>query len=274
MNYVELKLFCSEDQLNRGLLIHELGELGYDSFQEFPNYISAFITEDIYDESHKQTVAKSFPNNQLKFEKIIHLEDNWNKVWEENFHPVVVNDDCVIRASFHDVPSVKYDILIDPDMTFGTGHHETTLLMSKQLFKMKFNNKDVLDMGTGTGVLAIICSLLSAKRVLAVDNDPRAVDNTTKNIHMNGIKNIVVKKGDSSVLKDSSFHFILANINKNILLNDMAIYSKVLKEKGWLLLSGFLINDVSDLVDEGIKNGLKFVDTFELNNWSLLILAK
>lgn len=274
MNYVELKLFCSEDQLNRGLLIHELGELGYDSFQEFPNYISAFIIEDIYDESHKKTVAKSFPNNQLKFEKIIHLEDNWNKVWEENFHPVVVNDDCVIRASFHDVPSVKYDILIDPDMTFGTGHHETTLLMSKQLFKMKFNNKDVLDMGTGTGVLAIICSLLSAKRVLAVDNDPRAVDNTTKNIHMNGIKNIVVKKGDSSVLKDSSFHFILANINKNILLNDMAIYSNVLKENGWLLLSGFLINDVRDLVDEGIKNGLKFVDTFELNNWSLLILAK
>ena len=186
----------------------------------------------------------------------------------------MVNNDCVIRASFHSVPSVKYDILIDPDMTFGTGHHETTLLMSKQLFNENLTNKDVLDMGTGTGVLAIISSLLSAKNIWAVDNDERAVDNSIKNIQLNGIKNINVKKGDSAILKDASFHFILANINKNILLNDLSIYSKILNNNGKLLLSGFLINDKKELIDEGMKNGLKFVDSIELNNWSLLILGK
>ncbi len=274
MNYIELKVSLSEDQLIRELLIYELGELGYDSFQEFSDSISAFIPEDLYLESHLDTVYQLCQADKPGIDKKIHKENNWNKVWEENFNPVIVNNDCIIRASFHADPSVGYDVLIDPDMTFGTGHHETTLLMARQLFKEDLINKDVLDMGTGTGILAIICSMLSASTILAVDIDERAVENSVKNIKLNGIKNINVKKGDSSSIKNDSFHYILANINKNILLEDMSVYSSVLKEKGKIFLSGFLATDNKDLIEEAEKNGLKFVDNKELNNWSLLILSK
>ena len=274
MNYIELKVNLSEDQLNRELMVYELGELGYESFQEYNEYLSAFIIENLFKESHLKLIESRFGDAIFKIEKIVHKADNWNKIWEDNFHPVIVNEDCVIRASFHSIPSVKYDILINPDMTFGTGHHETTLLMAKQLFKENFKGMDVLDMGTGTGILAIICSLLSARNICAVDIDERAVKNTIKNIEMNGIENISVNKGDSAIIKDGSFHFILANINKNILLKDMQTFSSVLKVNGKILLSGFLINDKDDLIEEGKKNGLKFVENIELNNWSLLILSK
>ena len=275
MNYIEIKVNQSEeDQFKRELLVFELGELGYDAFQEFSDSISAFIKEELFSESHLDRIRKKFEDDQLIIEKKIHKENNWNKVWEDNFNPVSVNNDCVIRASFHDIPSVRYDILIDPDMTFGTGHHETTMLMSKQLFKEDITQKDILDMGTGTGVLAIICSLLSARKILAVDIDERAVENSLKNIKLNGIENIIVKKGDSSIMNNGTFHYILANINKNILLNDLCVYSRVIKEKGKILLSGFLNHDKKDILEEAEKNGLNFVDSIELNNWSLLILTK
>jgi ribosomal protein L11 methyltransferase len=159
-------------------------------------------------------------------------------------------------------------------MTFGTGHHETTLLMAQALFNEKISGSDVLDMGTGTGVLAIICSKLKAKNILAIDLDPIAVQNTRDNLVVNNINTITVKEGNSSLININEYDFVLANINKNILLRDLLIYYKSLRNGGKLLMSGFFNLDNNDLLDEAAKVGLKFVDSKELNKWSLLILSK
>ncbi len=274
MNYIEIKILLSGSQIIRELLVYELSELGYESFQDFNDGISAYIPENEFLNSHLKKIISICKSDLISTEKIIHKSQNWNKEWEMNFHPIKVNDDCIIRTSFHKTPKTKYDVIINPEMTFGTGHHETTLLIAQQLFKENLECKNVLDIGTGTGILAILCEFLLSKSVLAVDIDKTAVENAIRNVELNGCKNINVQKGDSSSIQNQTFHYILANINKNVLINDMHIYSKSLKSGGKLLLSGFFNLDVNEILNKGNEYGLKFVDSIELNKWTLLILKK
>ena len=274
MDYVELSIKFTSPNITKDILIFELGELGFDSFQELDGELKAFIAKQFYKPTFLNLV-KDISSSFIDEIKIIqHPSTNWNKKWESNFNPIQVNSKCVIRSSFHEPSNVPYDVVIDPSMTFGTGHHETTLLMARTLFELTVSEKDVLDMGTGTGVLSIICNMLKAKSVVAIDIDPIAVENTRHNLSLNDCLSNNVFLGDASLIDSISFDVVLANINKNILLKDLTKYYKGLRKGGKLLLSGFFTLDNQEILEFAKNIGLLFVDSKELNKWSLLILTK
>ena len=274
MNYIELSIKIANSTIIKEVLIFKLAETGFESFQELDNELKAFIGQDSYDDNCINLIKEVCGSSLFKLDVVLHESTNWNKEWESNFQPIKVNNKCVIRSSFHETEFFEYDVVINPAMTFGTGHHETTLLMAQALFNEKVACSDVLDMGTGTGVLAIICSKLKAKNIDAIDLDPIAVQNTKDNLVLNNINTINVKEGNSALINVDEYDFVLANINKNILLSDLLIYFKSLRNGGKLLMSGFFNLDNKDILDEAVKIGLKFVESKELNKWSLLILSK
>ena len=274
MNYTELSIKIENPSIIKEVLIYKLAEIGFESFQELENELKAFIVQESYNDNCLDLVKDICGSSSIKTELVIHESKNWNKEWESNFQPILVNNKCIIRTSFHNTKIFEFDVIINPAMTFGTGHHETTLLMAQALFDENIAGSNVLDMGTGTGVLAIICSKLKAKNIVAIDLDPIAVQNTKDNLDVNNINTITVQEGDSSLIKENIYDYVLANINKNILLNDFLIYFKSLRIGGKLLISGFFNLDNKELLDEAAKIGLKFVESKELNKWSLLILSK
>ncbi len=192
---------------------------------------------------------------------------NWNEEWEKNFESIVVDNEVSIRAPFHENPGLTYDIVIEPKMSFGTGHHETTHLMVQHLRSMNLEEKQVLDMGCGTGILAIFAEMKGAKAVDAIDIDNWCYENSIENVERNNCKAISVFEGDSRLLKPTSYDLIIANINRNILLSDMAVYTASLKENGVLLLSGFYTEDIEMINASAEKNGLVLDKKLERNNW-------
>jgi len=192
---------------------------------------------------------------------------NWNHEWEKNFEPIVVDNEVSIRAPFHKNPGLAYDIVIEPKMSFGTGHHETTHLMVQHLRALDLKGKQVLDMGCGTGILAIFAEMRGAGSVDAIDIDNWCYENSLENVERNQCKTISVYEGDSSLLKPNSYDLIIANINRNILLADMEIYIQSLKEQGILLLSGFYTEDIEIINAAAEKNGLLLDKKLERNNW-------
>ena len=273
MNYIELSIKFESSFSHKDVLIYKLAVIGFESFQELENELKAFVAEDLYYENSINTI-KDLCGSATKIDLIFHESKNWNKEWESNFGPIEVNDKCIIRTSFHEHKNHQFDVVINPAMTFGTGHHETTLLMAQSLFLETINKANVLDMGTGTGVLAIICSKLNAKNIVAIDIDPIAVQNTIDNLLLNRIEDVKVKEGNSSLIELNEYDFVLANINKNILLADLSTYSNSLRKGGKLMMSGFFNIDNEEILSEASKNGLNFVESKELNKWSLLILSK
>ena len=197
-------------------------------------------------------------------------QTNWNEEWEKNFNPIVVDDVCSVRAPFHEKPNTEYDIIIEPKMSFGTGHHETTHMMIQHILKNDFTNKSVLDMGCGTGVLAILAEIKGAKPIDAVDYDNWCYLNSLENVERNNCKNITVIEGDASVLKGKKYDIIIANINRNILLNDMETYVSCLNKGGLLFLSGFYNDDIPVIQEECEKHMLKFEEKLERNHWVAL----
>ena len=209
--------------------------------------------------------------NSDEFEITYTFEDieqiNWNAEWEKNFNPIVVDNVCAVRAPFHDKFDTQYDIVIEPKMSFGTGHHETTHMMIQHILKNDFKNKSVLDMGCGTGVLAILTEMKGAKSIDAVDYDNWCYLNSMENVERNNCKHIMVIEGDASVLKDKKYDIIIANINRNILLKDMKTYVSCLNKNGMLFLSGFYYDDIPVVQAECEKYMLKFEEKLERNNW-------
>ena len=214
MNYTELSIQLKESPVLRELLVFKLAEFGFESFQDLDGELKAFVLAKEFKMESVDLVKSICKADLIKVAIIEHKSQNWNQQWEANFSPIMVNDNCVIRTSFHDIKAVKYDVIIDPAMTFGTGHHETTLMMAQSLFEQPISGVDVLDMGTGTGVLAILCYQLKAKNVVAIDNDPIAVENTLANYSLNKIAPANVFLGDSALINENQFDYILANINK------------------------------------------------------------
>lgn len=252
------------------ILIAELGYAGFESFVETEEGVTAYIQKDAWQTTilNEIEILKSH-----EFEITFSFEDieqtNWNEEWEKNFSPIVVDDLCAVRAPFHNKFNTKYDIIIEPKMSFGTGHHETTHMMIQHLLKNDFENKTVLDMGCGTGVLAILAELKGAKSLDAIDYDNWCYLNSLENVERNNCKNITVIEGDASAIKNN-YDIIIANINRNILMQDMAIYASSLNKNGTLFLSGFYTEDIPMIKAECQKLMLKFEEKLERNNWVAL----
>ena len=252
------------------ILIAELGYAGFESFVETEEGITAYIQKEEWNTNILDDIQIL---KSGEFEITYTFEDieqtNWNAEWEKNFNPIVVDDICAVRAPFHEKFSTEYDIIIEPKMSFGTGHHETTHMMIQHILKNDFTNKSVLDMGCGTGVLAILAELKGAKPIDAIDYDNWCYLNSLENVERNNCKHITVIEGDASVLH-KNYDIIIANINRNILLQDMKTYVSCLNKGGTLFLSGFYNNDIPIIQAECEKYLLKFEEKLERNNWASL----
>ena len=257
------------------MLIAQLGHIGFESFVENESGVVAYIQKKDWNSNKVEDLYLLNSNEfdiTFKYSEI--EQTNWNKEWEKNFNPIQVNGQVSIRAPFHENPSLNFDIVIEPKMSFGTGHHETTHMMVQHLLALDLKNKKVLDMGCGTGILAIFAEMKGAQPTDAIDIDSWCYQNSLENVQRNGCKYITVLEGDSSLLKGREYDVVIANINRNILLSDMKIYTDCLREKGVLLLSGFYKEDISIIESEVIKHGLVLDKMIQKNNWVALKYMK
>jgi len=237
------------------LLIAQLAEHGYEGFEEEENVLKAFIQQEKFD---RLLIDQLSVRYTLSFDQEIIREQNWNEVWESNFHPVIVDDFVAIRADFHQpIKNVEHEIVITPKMSFGTGHHATTAMMMRQMRSIDMKGKTVFDFGTGTGILAILAEKLGAKTVVAVDNDEWSIRNATENIIRNGCDRIQIRQVDNAGM-DGHFDVILANINKNVIIENLSSLISQLNRKGILLLSGLLVEDEVDILLQLSKYPLIF----------------
>ena len=258
-------------QLGSEILIAELGYAGFESFVETEEGITAYIQKD---EWNKDILDDIFvlSSNEFKitfdFNEIEHT--NWNKEWEKNFNPIIVDDLVSVRAPFHDKPDTKYDLIIEPKMSFGTGHHETTHMMIQHILKNDFKGKSVLDMGCGTGVLAILAEKSGATKLDAIDIDNWCYLNSLENVERNDCHNISVYEGDVKLLEGKKYDSIIANINRNILLQDIKTYAQCLNKNGTLFLSGFYKEDIPLIAEECKRHMLKLNETIQKEQWVAL----
>ena len=257
------------------ILIAELGDVGFESFVEHDNGVTAYIQKIEWNPNILDNLYVLGSNEfKISFSYFEVIQTNWNKEWEKNFNPIQVDNIVSIRAPFHKNPSLKFDIVIEPKMSFGTGHHETTHMMVQHLLALDLENKKVLDMGCGTGILAIFAEKKGAQPIDAIDIDNWCYQNSLENIQRNGCNHITVLEGDSSLLKQKKYDIIIANINRNILISDMKTYTECLNKNGILLLSGFYKEDVIIIENEVTKHGLSFQNLLQKNNWVALKFMK
>lgn len=280
MNYIEVCVTISpfsEDFAD--IVTAQLSDMQFESFVTENDTLKCYIKVQDFSPDLLNSLLSEFNSGQFS---IKHRwgeveQENWNLLWESNFNPIIIDERCIVRASFHkDLPDAKYEIVIDPKMAFGTGHHQTTFLMLETMLDMDFCDKSVLDMGCGTGVLAILAAKMGAKSpVTAVDIDDIAVDSTKENATANKLDNkIAAVEGDSNVITNLSFDTILANINRNIILSDLEKYSAGLKSSGTLLISGFYMQDAPIIKSKAAAFDLEPVFEKSLDNWTVLKMIK
>jgi len=268
MNYIEYDFTVSPTEMGAEILMAELAEVGFDSFEDNPTGIKAYIPKNSWNEQILQDIyLLSNPEFTISYQ-ITEIEQvNWNEEWEKNFSPIVVEDLCTVRANFHPVPNTRYDIVITPKMSFGTGHHETTYMMLQQLLPLSLEGAKVLDMGCGTGILAIMAALRGAHDITAIDIDPWCVENATENVQQNNCSFITIKEGDVTLIAGEQYNLILANINRNILLSDIPAYTQALLPQGLLLVSGFYEEDLPAIKEKCQEVGLTYLSHIERNRW-------
>ena len=269
--YIEYKFTVTPKEPATEILIAELGNVGFESFVENENGLTAYIQKENWNDALLEGIF-ILNSDEFSIDYTQHevAQTNWNAAWEKNFEAIEVDGTVSIRAPFHENPNLKYDIVIEPKMSFGTGHHETTHMMVQHLLQLELENKKVLDMGCGTGILAIFAEMRGAKPTDAIDIDNWCYLNSIENVARNNCEHISVFEGDSTLLTDKKYDVIIANINRNILLMDMEIYTNCLNEKGVLLLSGFYKEDIPMIDAEVSKYQLKLETNLERNNWVAL----
>jgi ribosomal protein L11 methyltransferase len=271
MDHIKIEIPVAEGG-TRDFLIAQLLEVGFEGFEETESNLSAYIQESAFLPGSLNNILSEL-DLEFKLEKI--PDQNWNAVWEENFQPVIVDNFCTIKADFHKIKAnTPYQIIITPKMSFGTGHHATTRQMMLQMKNIYFIGKKVLDFGTGTGILAILSEMLGAKEVVAIDNDEWSYTNANENIIHNNCKKIELLKGSLEAVDRANFDIILANINRHILLEQMASLKLLLNKDGLLLLSGLLEED-REIIESSAKGvGLELVKATELNKWACLLFIR
>ena len=279
-DYRELRINvspCSETITD--ILAQFLSEAGYESFVADSEGLTSYIKNELFDSTAVNEIVKNFPLENITMDVSDTFVEgrDWNSEWEQHyFKPIIVNGQCVIHSSFHkDIPKVEYDIVIDPKMAFGTGHHQTTSLIIERLLTMELKNKSIIDMGTGTGILAILAAMRGANPVEAIEIDPMAHINAVENVKLNGHPEINVILGDASALSNvQPADILLANINRNIIVGDMESYSKALKSGGTMILSGFYEEDIPVVAQAAKQYGLKQTDYTTRDRWASLSLKK
>lgn len=276
MDYIKIIVQIHPREPWGDLFIDELAGLGCDSFEETEKGFNAYlpigddlapITDFLDHQKISDVYELEYSTNEIQTK-------NWNEVWESNFEPIYVDDFCCISAPFHkSVNSTQFNIVIEPKMSFGTGHHETTYMMIKSMQKLDLKNKYVLDMGCGTGVLGILAQKLSAKSTIGIDIESWAVENAIENCAKNNVEMQIVLGGKEHIL-DHQFDVILANINRNILIDQLPTYSKVIAPNGSLLMSGFLLEDEEVIVKNANQSDFKLIGKMQKNNWLCLEFEK
>ncbi len=255
-------------ELGCEILVAELGEKPFESFIETESGITAYVQKDVWTEDILEGI---FILNSPEFVISYQVEEieqvNWNEEWEKNFEPIDVGGKCHVRAPFHPRTDAEFDIIIEPKMSFGTGHHETTHMMIQHLLETDLTGKKTLDMGCGTAILAILAEMKGARPIDAIDIDNWCYLNSIENATRNNCRHISVYEGDATLLNDQRYEVIIANINRNILLNDLHRYVNCLNQNGLLFLSGFYKDDIPAIDECCLKLGLKLNKTIERNNW-------
>jgi ribosomal protein L11 methyltransferase len=276
MEYTEVDIRLKSVNPFADIIVARLNEIDFESYAEDENGIKAYVQTLLLNENAvKEIISEVAELCELTFSISKVKQENWNKQWESNFEPVFINDKCVIRAHFHQpIPDVDFEIIITPKMSFGTGHHETTSLVMNEMFSLDFNNKSVLDMGCGTGVLAILASKLGANSLVGIDFDEWAVENAEENSVLNSIDNIDYIHGDADAIGDATFDIIVANINRNIILQDIEKYVGAMNEKSEIIFSGFLKEDIPLILEKSEQLGLDLVVSKNKNKWQMLHLKK
>ena len=266
--YLGYHFIVEPKELGSEILVAELGELPFESFVDTEFGITAYIQKNLWNENIIDDLfILDNPDFVISY-KIEEIEQvNWNEEWEKNFEPIDVDGNCHVRAPFHPKTNAEFDVIIEPKMSFGTGHHETTHMMIQHLLETDVRKMKTLDMGCGTAILAILAEMKGAKPIDAIDIDNWCYLNSIENAERNNCKNITVYEGDAALLKDKKYDLIIANINRNILLNDMQSYVDCLNPNGTILFSGFYEEDIPFIDASCLEKGLTYIKKFQRNNW-------
>jgi ribosomal protein L11 methyltransferase len=273
---INIQLYPWDENI-AGILVAMLSSLGFESFIDNGAVLSGYVPLHLFNRKDLEATIQKILKGGIKYSQTEQTikDKNWNEIWEHNYDMVIIDQTCQIRAPFHDrLENIPYSILIEPKMSFGTGHHATTSLMISSLLKLDVYNKKILDMGCGTGVLAILASKMGARSVVAIDIEEWAFKNTIENISLNSATNVKPIQGSRSTIKNLTFNIIMANINRNVLLDDMPYYANSLKDEGLLLLSGFFESDVLDIVDRAHQCNLTNIQTKHENKWACVLFSK
>jgi len=271
MQYIQVTFsFPAIEEFQQDLLIAALADLGFNTFEDVEGGFAAFIEAGTFDEAQLKILLQEFEGQFEYAYKVSEVAaENWNETWEKNFEPLIIADQCYVRATFHQPrPEFPYEIVIDPKMAFGTGHHQTTTMMMEYILSVDCTNKTVLDMGCGTGILAILASKRGASKLLAIDHDEVCYESTKENSLLNGIQNIEAACGGKEVIPNQTFDIILANINRNILLDQIHRYNDVLKSGGEIFFSGFYETPDLDMIkEECSKFNIQYKDHKKMGDW-------
>lgn len=279
-DYTKVKFTVTpNEEVATDVLAALLAEVGFESFVPEEGGMSAYVPQALHNEESIAAVVAEFPIEgfTITYESEFIEGEDWNAQWEKNyFQPIVLGEDCVIHSTFHtDVPKARYDILIDPKMAFGTGYHQTTCHMLRAILASDMTGKSVLDMGCGTALLAILARKHGATDVVAIDIDEFAYENAKENIVLNGTPDIEIRLGGAEAIKESDcFDFVIANINRNILLMDMVNYVRCMHSGSQIFISGFYTEDMEVLKEEASRHGLRYLDYAENDRWAMMRFVK
>ena len=272
MIYLEFQFFFDDRNPIVDVFKQVLADIGFEAFQEGSTFFKAYIPQKLYNKQKFDLIYLKYDFLFSSFDIYEKPYENWNKKWESEFEIININDQCSIRASFHPPTNKKFDIIINPEMSFGTGHHETTRLMAKELFNHQLNEKSVLDFGSGTAILSIISAKLGAKYIDAVEIDNKVNDSALENLKINNTLSINLINGKGENIPEKKYDFILININRNTIVEEFKYFLKVVKNESVLILSGFLYSDVNYISDFLKKSGLNILNSSKENDWVVLVV--